>query len=343
MLSAIIIGISTFTSILWSIVFLLPQYFDYVLYHISGNMLNSFIPSIKTYSYSSNEEPNGWIVGWTDGFYIGYLSCSTGNGPHGPMKNLYIFTSKKFYNTYISKNGNGNDNCNDNGNGNDNGNENVYVNEKQNKNKLLSHEKKTITLYIREGSYYNLSYLPNNYKAPKKLFPPRFKQTLIINEILDIYDIDTHPYVRVLLCSKPGFGKSILAIHLCYELLNIYEKVSFVTTWSPTDPNDSFVRMYNKIKPSIKAPLVILLDEIDIIVKNMIEGKIKISDASPLPIEIMDKKGWNNFFDAFDIEIYKYVIIIMTSNKHTSYFNDLDPSLLREGRIDIVKDCDENI
>ena len=105
MLSALIIGISTFTSILWSIVFLLPQYFDYVLYHISGNMLNSFIPSIKTYSYSSNEEPNGWIVGWTDGFYIGFLSCSSGNGPHGPMKNLYIFTSKKFYNTYISKNG----------------------------------------------------------------------------------------------------------------------------------------------------------------------------------------------------------------------------------------------
>ena len=130
---------------------------------------------------------------------------------------------------------------------------------------------------------------------------------------------------------------------MCYELLNTYEKVSFVTTWSPTDPNDSFVRMYNKIKPSIKAPLVILLDEIDIMVTNMIKGNIKISDASPLPIEIMDKKGWNSFFDAFDIEIYKYVIIIMTSNKSISYFNDLDPSLLREGRIDIVKDCDANI
>lgn len=325
MLSTIIIGISTFTSILWSIVFLLPQYFDYVLYHISGNMLNSFIPSIKTYSYSSNEEPNGWIIGWSEGFYIGFLSCSSGNGPHGPMKNLYIFTSKKFYNTYISKNG-----------------DSLLDGEKKNKNKLLSNEKKTITLFIREGSYYNLSYLPNNYKAPKKLFPPRVTQTLIINEIMNMYELDTHPYVRVLLCSKPGFGKSILAIHLCYELLNRYDKVSFVSTWSPTDPNDSFIRMYNKIKPSVKAPLVILLDEIDIIVTTMLEGNIKISDASPMPIEIRDKKGWNTFFDSFDIEIYKYVIVIMTSNKHTSYFNNLDPSLLREGRIDIVKDCDEN-
>jgi len=331
MLSALIIGISTFTSILWSIVFLLPQYFGYILYHITGNMLNAFIPSIKTYSYSSNEEPCGWIIGWSDGFYIGYLSITStsGNGPHGPMKNLYIFTSKKFYNTYISKNSDD-----------ENNDENSNENNKKHKNKLLPNENKKITLFIREGSYYNLSYLPNNYKAPKKLFPPRLSQTLIINEILEIYDLNIHPYVRVLLCSKPGFGKSILAIHLCYELLNRYEKVSLVTTWSPTDPNDSFIRMYNKIKPSVKAPLVILLDEIDIMVTNMTEGKIIISDASPMPIEIINKKGWNTFFDSFDIEIYKYVIIIMTSNKHTSYFNDLDPSLIREGRIDIVKDCE---
>ena len=327
MLSALIIGISTFTSILWSIVFLLPQYFNFVLYHITGNMLNTFIPSIKTYSYSSNEEPCGWIIGWSDGFYIGYLSITStsGNGPHEPMKNLYIFTSKKFYNTYISKNSDD---------------ENNDENNKKHKNRLLSNENKKITLFIREGSYYNLSYLPNNYKAPKKLFPARLSQSLIINEILDIYDLDTHPYVRVLLCSNPGFGKSILTIHLCYELLNRYDKVSLVTTWSPTDPNDSFIRMYNKIKPSVKAPLVILLDEIDIMVTNMLEGKIMISDASPMPIEIMNKKGWNTFFDSFDIEIYKYVIVIMTSNKHTSYFNNLDPSLLREGRIDIVKDCE---
>ena len=116
------------------------------------------------------------------------------------MKNLYIFTSKKFYNTYISKNGNDNMKCK------------IKI-----KITLLSNEKKTITLFIREGSFYNLSYLPNNYKAPKKLFPPRVTQTLIINEIMNMYDLDTHPYVRVLLCSKPGFGKSILAIHLCYE------------------------------------------------------------------------------------------------------------------------------
>ena len=323
MLSTFIIAISSITSILWSIVFLLPQYFDYVLYHINGNMLNTFIPNIKTYSYSTNDEPSGWIIGWSEGFYIGYLSTTNGHFNQSPNKNLYIFTSKHFYTNYISKNCNANNN------------KNCNIDKKT----KISNDNKIITLFIREGSFYNLLYLATNYKAPKKLFPPKTFQLTIINEILEMYNLNTHPYARILLCSKPGFGKSTIAIQLCYELLNIYEKGSLVTTWTPTDPNDSFIKMYNKIKPSIKAPLVILLDEIDITVKNILEGKIKISDASPLPIEFTSKKGWNDLFDAFDIEIYKYVIIIMTSNQHTTYFNQLDKSLLREGRIDIVKDC----
>ena len=102
MLSTFIIAISSITSILWSIVFLLPQYFDYVLYHINGNMLNTFIPNIKTYSYSTNDEPSGWIIGWSEGFYIGYLSTTNGHLNQSPNKNLYIFTSKHFYTNYIS-------------------------------------------------------------------------------------------------------------------------------------------------------------------------------------------------------------------------------------------------
>ena len=112
MLSTFIIAISSITSILWSIVFLLPQYFDYVLYHINGNMLNTFIPNIKTYSYSTNDEPSGWIIGWSEGFYIGYLSTTNGHFNQSPNKNLYIFTSKHFYTNYISKNCNANNNKN---------------------------------------------------------------------------------------------------------------------------------------------------------------------------------------------------------------------------------------
>ena len=241
-----------------------------------------------------------------------------------------------------SSNGNGNGNSNSNGSSNGNSNGTCMCNGKKDMYKSRSNEDKFINLFTREGSFHGLDYRSVNYKAPNKLFPPKPKQKEIIDQILEMYNIDTHPYARVLLCSKPGFGKSTIAIQLCYELLNLRwcKKVSLVTTWSPIDPNDSFIRMYNKIKPTLEAPLIIVLNEIDLTVKNILEGKINISDASPMPIEITSKKGWNDFFDAFDIEIYKYVIIFMTSNQHTSYFNLLDPSLLREGRIDIVKDCD---
>ena len=56
-----------------------------------------------------------------------------------------------------------------------------------------------------------------------------------------------------------------------------------------------------------------------------------------MSIEITSKNGLNHFFDAFDREIYKYVIVVLTSNRPTSYFQDRDESLLRQGRIDLVR------
>lgn len=311
MLSSFILGFSAFISILWSIVFLIPRIIGYNLNQVSGNMLSEFLPNVKTCSYFSNGEPNGWVIGWEKGFYIGYIFViSNGNNS---IKSFYILSSQTFYEKNFSK--------------------------KNNVNDTLINNPPIISLFTREGSFWSLEYRDSDYTPPSKLFPPRLNQSKIIEDILNIYDVYLHPYVRVLLCAKPGFGKSAIAIQLCNELLKIYKEVALVTTWCPTDPNDSFVRLYNKVKPTKDKPLVILLDEIDITVKNMLSGEIKISDATPMPIEIMSKKSWNDFFDAFDREMYKYVIIIMTSNQHTSYFNQLDSSLLREGRIDISTDC----
>jgi hypothetical protein len=53
-----------------------------------------------------------------------------------------------------------------------------------------------------------------------------------------------------------------------------------------------------------------------------LSGKITISDACPMSIEITSKKGLNQFFDAFDREIYKYVIVVLTSNRPRAYFQE---------------------
>jgi hypothetical protein len=55
-----------------------------------------------------------------------------------------------------------------------------------------------------------------------------------------------------------------------------------------------FFRLCNKAKPSA-VPLVVLLDEVDLLVDDIIEGKIQISEACPMAIEMMSKKGFNHF------------------------------------------------
>ena len=84
MLTVVLLGLSTLVSILfpilWSIVFFIPQFLTYRLYHMNGNGLTAFLPRIQTSSYVSNDEPLGWVLGWTGGFYLGYLSLEKGTG-----------------------------------------------------------------------------------------------------------------------------------------------------------------------------------------------------------------------------------------------------------------------
>ena len=309
MLTAIMIGLSTCLSVLWSIVFVLPQYFGFKLYHINGNMLAAFLPHIRLSSYATNDEPNGWVVGWTEGFYLGYLAVDQGHGHQSTVKNLYIFTRSAFYTTHISKNA------------------------PTAQQKLDTPQ---VTLYTREGSYFNIEYRPTKYTPPAKLSQPHPSQAHLIEEIIETYT--RLNYCRILLCARPGFGKSVIGIQLAAEFLRLYGGVAYVKTWGPTEPNDSFVKMYNKIKPSAKAPLVVLLDEMDDTVTAFLTGKVQISDACPMPIEMRSKRGFNDFFDAFDTEIYKHVVVLMTSNRPVAYFHELDPSLVRPGRLDIVRD-----
>ena len=86
--------------------------------------------------------------------------------------------------------------------------------------------------------------------------------------------------------------------------------------------------------PSNDCPLIILLDEVDIMVTKLHNGEIKLPHA-PIPIEFKNKTEWDKFFDKFNQGIRKNVIIIMTSNKKLSYFDEMDSSYMRDGRIDI--------
>ena len=111
-----------------------------------------------------------------------------------------------------------------------------------------------------------------------------------------------------------------------------------MTTWAPTEPGDSFFRLFTKAQPGPDRPLVILLDEFDLLVDDILQGRVQISDACPMALEITSKKSMNHFFDAFDREVYKYVILVLTSNRPEAYFQDQDASLSRAGRMDLIRE-----
>ena len=70
---------------------------------------------------------------------------------------------------------------------------------------------------------------------------------------------------------------------------------------------------------------------------------IKIPEHIPIPIQIKNKKDWNQFLDRFDRKIYQNVVVFLTSNQNISFFDNLDPSYMRDNRINFKIDLDKKM
>ena len=112
-----------------------------------------------------------------------------------------------------------------------------------------------------------------------------------------------------------------------------YKKISLVDTFNPIQPGDKFTSLYTKIAPTQEYPLIIVIEEIDIII-NAIHTNTVIQHRD-IPIQMCNKIDWNMFFDRFDKGLYPHIIFIMTTNKSANYFDDLDISYMRKGRVNL--------
>lgn len=92
------------------------------------------------------------------------------------------------------------------------------------------------------------------------------------------------------------------------------------------------------IKPTKTEPVVIVLEEVDIIINNIHNKIVLLNDNYRIPVK--NKTDWNNFLDRIDYGQYPNVILIMTTNKPRQWFDDLDPSYMREGRVNLHIDID---
>lgn len=181
--------------------------------------------------------------------------------------------------------------------------------------------------------YGNLGYFDYNHRKidltlvrgiEQKFFN---RQEELYKSIMMFYK--TQNYCKVFLSGPPGSGKTFFA-YLMAQKLDCY----LCDTYEPYLPSSCFMEVYNSCKLTPQKPLIVVLDEVDILLSKIM--KPQPTTHEKYCREIHDKLSWNSFMDKIDYGLYPYVIFIMNSNlSKERVMSKTDQSLLREGRIDI--------
>jgi len=180
-----------------------------------------------------------------------------------------------------------------------------------------------ITIHERCGAYDNSWYRKRDIRF---MMTPRDEQSEIIRDIKTQYDKNHH--VVVLIHGPPCRGKSIIGLFVANEY-----KSSYCNNFRPWQPGDYLGEMIADVDPTEDKPLILVFDEIDVVMQKI---HIGIPPHNSLPICTPDKTGWNKLLDDIQLGLYPNLIIIMTSNSSINFFHELDPSYMRDGRIDLV-------
>jgi hypothetical protein len=190
---------------------------------------------------------------------------------------------------------------------------------------LMSEFKKTdITIYERTGSLANPWYRKRTLKI--NTMEPRPNQDVVMQQIKEHYARNAHTVVY--LHGPPGTGKSVIGILLA----NMY-KSSYCNTLKPWQPGDNISSLYSDIEPTAESPLILVFDEFDRPLQQIHSG---IPSHPKLPIQMGNKTGWNQLLDEIHIGVYPNLILLLTSNVSPDFIKEMDPSYIREGRVDLI-------
>jgi len=190
-----------------------------------------------------------------------------------------------------------------------------------------------IHIYERTGNYFWLDYDKREFIVDKYI--SNKKQSLIIEEIIDLYKI--RKSFVIFIYGEPGSGKSMCSILLAKQL-----KGSLVRTFDPTDPGDNLASLYSTVNPTEDNPLILVLDEVNILYHRVYHNLIL--PHKHIPIQIFNKTSLNRFFDDINLGLYPNTIIVMTSNISTKEIEEnYDPSYIREGRVDLRFNLEKDI
>lgn len=162
-------------------------------------------------------------------------------------------------------------------------------------------------------------------------------QHKVADYIYSQYKMNDKRVFTAVLYGKPGLGKSLTAYYLA-NLVVKEKSVIFITGYSFNSMTTSFRQLISHIESGYTYQMrmngiyIILVDEIDIALTRI--HKETIAPDKDSKYAIKDKEDFNSTMDAINLGIYPNIILIMTTNKTRDYFDDMDPSYLRYGRID---------
>ena len=210
--------------------------------------------------------------------------------------------------------------------------DNEFIPENNSNNDKKSEENKqdNIKYIIKTGDYGCLRYNVRNINI---LQNPRIKeltffsyQETLFKNIMNFYKYNN--YCKVFINGEPGCGKTFF-VYIMAQKLGCYLCDSF----DPYLPSSNFNQLYNNINSESHCPIIVLIDEVDILIDN-IHNK-STEHHNEYTREIDSKISWNNFMDKIEYGLYPNVILIMNSNKSKREIDKLDSCYLRNGRINL--------
>ena len=188
-------------------------------------------------------------------------------------------------------------------------------------------KKEEITIYERKGNFFWMEYSKRQFNVTH--FRMRENQEKIIDDMSMYYINSRTNNCTSLIYGEPGSGKSMIPILLAKKWMS-----TIVRTFNPSEPGDSISSLYNEVNPSEDKPLIIVLDEVDIMIDKIHHNKI--IPHKHIPTQVQDKTSWNRFLDDFNLGLFPYVILVLTSNLSADSIKiKYDPSYIREGRVNI--------
>lgn len=129
-----------------------------------------------------------------------------------------------------------------------------------------------------------------------------------------------------LLHGPPLSGKSRVAFFLARRTGGVV-----CAEHNPLDAGDDLQNLVQRANPTRDRPLIVVLNEWDVRCRSVFESPGKFRTADVIP-RVWDKGSLNDYMDS--LSNYNNVIFILTSNVSPEAFAEIDPSVVREGRVD---------